>query len=159
MIVWLTPDKAPSPRPSLVAAADLVAMGIPGLAGGHRIANAAELAVRRSRPGRGEVRRVASRGAVIVDGVRRGARSFVLALLRALCLVPLLAAVQIGCYPGRAGGELVGEVVRGPVRGWGVQGVGAGAGAAHKAQSSPFRVGEQVALLDLSVLASSQPCQ
>jgi hypothetical protein len=94
--------------------------------------------------------RVAWRGGVSVDGARRGAGLFFLALLRVLHVVPFLVAVRGGNCPGGAGGELVGEVVRVPVRGWDVQGVGTGAGAADEAQSSPFtELGEQIALLDL----------
>jgi hypothetical protein len=61
------------------------------------------------------------------------ARFFVLAALRVPHLVLLLVAVVSGYYLERAGGELVGEMVRGPVGGWDVQGVGTGAGAADEA--------------------------
>jgi hypothetical protein len=63
------------------------------------------------------VRCVVFGGVGSVDGARRGARSFVLAALRALHLASLLVAVLSGHYPGRAGGELASEVIRG----WGVE--------------------------------------
>jgi hypothetical protein len=73
-----------------------------------------------------------------VDGARCGAGMFVLAALRALYFAPLLVAVLSGYYPGRAGGEPVGEVARGPVRGWDVEDVGASAGAADEAPAGLF---------------------
>ena len=42
---------------------------------------------------------------VSVDDARHGARSFVLAALRALHIAPLLVAVLIGYYPGAGLGE------------------------------------------------------
>jgi RNA-directed DNA polymerase len=66
----------------------------------RRAGNAAELAVWRSCPGGGRAGRVACRGGVSVDGARRGARSFVLAGLWVLHLVPFLVAVSDGEHPG-----------------------------------------------------------
>jgi hypothetical protein len=49
----------------------------------------------------------------MMDAARHGARSFVLAALRALHLAPFRVAVRGGYCAGRADGE----VVKGPVRG------------------------------------------
>ena len=61
-----------------------------------------------------------------------------------------LVTVASGDYPGIVGGELVGGVARGPMRGWGVQGIGPGAGAVDEAQAGPLgELGEQISGLDL----------
>ena len=87
-------------------------------------------------------------------GQRRSERrSFVLAVLRVLHRGPLLVVVRIGVCPAGAVGEWVGEVAGGPAGGWGVEGVGAFAGALDEAQPGPFReLGQQVVLGDLQLL-------